>query len=397
MRGRSLARALTAGALAAGLLALPVLATSAQAGETTRARASTPALKVMTKNLYLGTDINRPIAAVVGKTDPAEMLTALANATDEARDIVDRTDFGTRSRLLAKEIAARKPDLVGLQEVALWRSGPIEVFKATELNAETVDLDYLKMLLAALRAEGVRYKAVSVNWLADVEAPAFEGTLQDPKNPRDVRMTMRDVILKRIGSGIKILKHRERQYTHNLEVSIAGKTLNFGRGYQWVDAQRGDQRFRFINTHLEAFSSDIAYKQAQQLLAGPGDANKTTIIVCDCNSDPLNGSVKTAIGDTQPHWAPYWLITSKGGFHDTWLQWKQPQLGWTSGLSELVDDGTAAGFDHRIDMVFARTADGNRLRVVRGAVTGNTVAAKDPKTGLWPSDHAGVVMRLRGL
>ena len=400
MRGRSLARALTAGALAAGLLALPVLATSAQAGETTRARASAPALKVMTRNLYLGTDINRPIAAVQGKTTPQEILDALGNATDEARDIVDKTDFGTRSRLLAKEIAAKQPDLVGLQEVAMWRSGPFEPLMATTLNAETVDYDYLKMLLAALRAEGVRYQAVSVNWLADVEAPAFEGTLADPttlKNMRDVRMTMRDVILKRVGSGIKILKHREKRYAHNLEVTIAGKTLNFGRGYQWVDAQRGDQKFRFINTHLEAFSSDIAYKQAQQLLAGPGDANKTTIIVCDCNSDPLNGSVKTALGDTQPHWAPYWLITSQGGFHDTWLQWKQPQYGWTSGLSELVDDETAAGFDHRIDMVFARTADGNRLRVVGGAVTGNTVAAKDPATGLWPSDHAGVVMRLRGL
>jgi hypothetical protein len=133
------------------------------------------------------------------------------------------------------------------------------------------------------------------------------------------------------------------------------------------------------------------------MLAGPGSYKGTTILVCDCNSDPLNQKVKTSIGDTLPHSAPYWLITGKNDFNDTWLQWKPAAAGWTSGLSETVDDPDASGFDHRIDMVFGRTGDGRRLRVVGGTVTGNTVASKDPATGLWPSDHAGVVMRLRGL
>ena len=69
--------------------------------------------------------------------------------------------------------------------------------------------------------------------------------------------------------------------------------------------------------------------------------------------------------------------------------------GWTSGLSEFVNDETAAGFDHRIDMVFARghqpggfvgdAAQGDRQRV----------GDRDRRTGLWPSDHAGVVLTLR--
>ena len=59
-------------------------------------------------------------------------------------------------------------------------------------------------------------------------------------------------------------------------------------------------------------------------------------------------------------------------------------------------DATAAGFDHRIDLVLARTAAGGAA-VDRGTVTGNDVADRDPATGLWPSDHAGVVLRLRGL
>ena len=62
-----------------------------------------------------------------------------------------------------------------------------------------------------------------------------------------------------------------------------------------------------------------------------------------------------------------------------------------------MNDATAAKFDHRIDMVFAKRADGDGLAVDRGEVTGTTVATKDPTTGLWPSDHGGVVLRLRGL
>ena len=179
-------------------------------------------------------------------------------------------------------------------------------------------------------------------------------------------------------------------------------TFRFDRGYQWVDVRAGAQRFRFINTHLEAFSSDLAFAQAQELLANAPAAGKTNVFVCDCNSDPLNNRVKTGIGDTLPHKAAYDLITGPrasggGGFTDQWLRWAPANQGWTSGLSETVDDPDASGFDHRIDMVFGRSASGGALGVDRGQVTGTDVDDRDPATGLWPSDHGGVVLRLRGL
>jgi endonuclease/exonuclease/phosphatase family metal-dependent hydrolase len=402
-RPRSLTGRATAAAATLSILLTPLLVapSHAQTTGTTTAPAHVPALRVMTRNLYLGTDIMRPIVAVQGKTDQLEILQALGNATDTARGIVDQTDFRVRSRLLARELVAQKPDLVGLQEVALWRHGPMELSldKLGVPNATTVDYDFLKLLLGQLRAQGVRYRAVSVNWLSDVEAPAFSGPLNAMQNPRDVRLTMRDVILKRVGSDLDILDHHEKKYRHGLKVTIAGKTMNFQRGYNWVDVQRGTHKFRFINTHLEAFSSDMAYQQVGEMLRGPGDADRTTIIVCDCNSDPLNNTVKSAppVGDTLPHSAPYWLVTGKTDFTDTWLQWRPGPAGFTSGLSEPVNDSTPAGFDHRIDMVFARTGDGRRLKVVGGAVTGRSLSDRDPVTGLWPSDHAGVVMRLRHL
>ena len=177
-------------------------------------------------------------------------------------------------------------------------------------------------------------------------------------------------------------------------MTIAGVTLNFTRGYDWVDVRAGATRLRFVNTHLEAFSSDLALAQAIEMLQATA-ADRTTVIACDCNSDPLNNRTKPF--DHVPHKAPYDLITGAGDFTDEWLEWAPANEGWTSGLSETVDDPTAEGFDHRIDMVFGRTPTGDALDVDRGQVTGDEVTDRDQATGLWPSDHAGVVLRLRGL
>ena len=90
---------------------------------------------VMTRNVYLGADINRPVRAARGKSG-GEALAALGQANDQVRAIVDQTDFRVRSRLLAAEIAAARPDLVGLQEVALWRKGPLELDAIGVPNAD---------------------------------------------------------------------------------------------------------------------------------------------------------------------------------------------------------------------------------------------------------------------
>jgi endonuclease/exonuclease/phosphatase family metal-dependent hydrolase len=354
---------------------------------------------VMTRNLYLGADINRPVVAALtaqaqGKS-PQEVLEALANATHVTRQIVDQTNFPVRARLIASEFAETRPDLVGLQEVALWRSGPLQLDQVGVPNATTVDQDFLQILMNALAARGLQYVAVQVAERADVEAPSFTGTLPTIGSPRDVRLTMRDVILMRVDESLSALASGQAEFSHNLTVLVAGRPISFDRGYNWVDVRAGARTFRFVNSHLEAFSSDLALAQASELLAKAVVTDRTTVFVCDCNSDPLNSSVKP--GDHVPHKAPYDLIVGAGGFTDQWLDWAPAEEGWTSGLSELVNDTSAAGFDHRIDMVFGRTAGGDGLQVDRGQVTGDELGDRDPATGLWPSDHAGVVLRLRGI
>ena len=347
---------------------------------------------VMTRNLYLGADINRPLVAVQGLTGLAA-LQAFANANSTVRSIVDQTNFPARGQLLAHEIATQQPDLVGLQEVAMWRTGALQLDQIGVANATTVKYDYLQILLDDLAALGTPYVAVHVTTESDVEAPAFGGSLAAPVNPQDVRLTMRDVILRSAGSRVKVTNDGGNNYTARIPFSLAGVSYSFIRGYAWADVMVGSKSFRFIDTHLESESSTIANLQAGELLAGPANQpDKPVIVVCDCNSDPLNGTSKPGDFGT-PHWAPYRTITSHG-FTDEWLQWAPADQGWTSGLSETVNDSNATGFNHRIDMVFAHLSTGAAMPVVYGTVVGTSVNDRNAD-GLWPSDHGGVVMQIR--
>ncbi|HEX6515635.1 MAG TPA: hypothetical protein VF049_08670 [Nocardioidaceae bacterium] len=383
---------LVVAATGVGLMLIPVGLGGPAGADAERAYPIT----VMTRNIYLGADIQRPLRATAGLQGPAALV-ALGHANHETRAIVDETNFPRRSELLAEEIAAVRPELVALQEVALWRHGPLELDEVGVPDAETVDYDFLAILLQDLREAGVPYKAVSVQRETDLEAPSFlgspfDGSLSDAS---DVRLTMRDVILMKAADGhFKVVGQGGAQYAHQLTVSLAGQAVPVPRGYTWVDVRVDSRQLRFVDTHLEAFSSTIALLQAGELLAGPaGEADRTTIVACDCNSDPLDGNRYD--GRTE-HFAPYRLIRS-AGFADTWLAQPDPGDGFTSGFSELVTDPTNASIDHRIDMVFARTAPGDRLSVLGGEVTGVQPEDRDPVTGLWPSDHGGVVMRLEGL
>jgi endonuclease/exonuclease/phosphatase family metal-dependent hydrolase len=345
-------------------------------------------LTVMTRNLYLGADLTRAFAAL--QAPPDRQLEVLIGATTTIRAIVDQTNFPLRAQRLAAEIAEHRPDLIGLQEVALWRRGPLGA------EATTVDYDFLQLLLDALDARGANYVVAHVQQESDVTLPGFlGGTLQN------LRLTMRDVVLKRANEGVKVLEASGANYVTRIPVTLAGQTVAFIRGYNVVDVRAGSKRVRFINTHLESESSDVAYAQAAELLAGPASPSNgwATILACDCNTDPLNASVKP--GQTRAHRDPYLLLTGPGGFTDEWLLFAPAEAGFTSGLSELVNDTpeeAAARFDHRIDFIFGRRADGSPMPVDWAVVTGKDPDERTPATPigrLWPSDHAGVVVRLR--
>jgi endonuclease/exonuclease/phosphatase family metal-dependent hydrolase len=375
----------------AALMTLPLTAAPA-AASTSRPTAVT----VMTRNVYLGGDITGPVRAALGSTGPAALL-ALGQANHRLRATVDRTDFSVRSRLLAREIARAAPDVVGLQEVALWRRGPMQLDQLGVPNATEVDYDFLQILLDDLDDRRARYRVVAVQTESDVEAPAFVGNPFDrtATETRDVRLTVRDVILVRQRSALRVTGTGGGQYTARLDLDLGGLPLSIVRGYTWADLRAGSRSFRFVNTHLESQNADLALAQARELLAGPALRARRTVLVCDCNSDPLNDTVRP--GSTVPYSAAYRLLTGAGGFTDQWLRQRRPQPeAVTAALSEQVDDPTAAALDRRLDLVLTRFAPWTREPVAtRGQITGDEVADRDRATGLWPSDHAGVVLRLR--
>jgi endonuclease/exonuclease/phosphatase family metal-dependent hydrolase len=352
-------------------------------------------VSVMTRNIYLGGNINRPIRAAVDRTG-REGILALGHANHELREVVTRTDFATRSRLLAAEIAAARPDLIGLQEVGLWRRGPMQLDRVGRPDATQVDLDFLDMLLADLANSGARYEVVHVQQLSDVEAPAFTG---DPYagtagSAADVRLTDRDVILVRSEAGLQIEASGGGAYQQRFQVELGDTIFPFVRGYAWADVALGSARIRFVNTHLESQSAQLARAQAEELLNGPaGDMSLPTVIACDCNSNPASLAARSSVPIGSG--AAYRLITDGHGYTDLWLQQQgRNGPGNTAWLSELVNDETA-DFERRIDLVLARSAPPGQIVANRAEVTGDGLSDRDPVSKLWPSDHAGVVVELR--
>ena len=168
MKLPSVRRALAA-ATAAALVAVPlVMSAPADAGKPKHPPGKP--VTVMTRNLYLGADIQRPVDR--GRCSPQATpaarrrasLVALANATHVTRAIVDETDFTVRAGLLADEIAAAEPDLIGLQEVALWRHGDLCTCAKSSASRtrRPPTTTSCELLLDALAARGAEYEAVSI-------------------------------------------------------------------------------------------------------------------------------------------------------------------------------------------------------------------------------------------
>ena len=263
---RKLPARLSIAVVAISLTAL-MAAPAAMAGMSAKA----PTVKVMTRNIYLGGNIFLPVGA--------QNRDEFEQKTQELWDQVRFTNFPARAKLIAREIKQQSPDLIGLQEVALWRRSPTGVKDGFGTPSTTVVYDFLKTLQRELKARGLRYRVAVVQKEADIEAPTRD---------YDVRLTMRDAILvKRKNNGVKVLRKRSKQFKADVAVPTQGGTFTSDRGWTYVDASLAGRKFRFLNTHLEAFLEDPRVKQAKELVAsgGPARSKNPVIIVGDLNSD----------------------------------------------------------------------------------------------------------------
>jgi endonuclease/exonuclease/phosphatase family metal-dependent hydrolase len=331
-----------------------------------QARAGT--IGVMTQNLYVGADLDPPTAAVM-TGDPANIIPAVTQFWNQ----VQATNFPQRAQAIAGEVAQTRPLLIGLQEAALYRTGPVTGSPVP--SATTVTADYVSTLLGALSQRGLNYKVVAVTQNADVELPGVIGG-----SLKDLRLTDRDVILARADLPASVFSLRNVQ-TGNFAAQVAipvgtsGLTIPYPRGWASVDATLNGYDFRFISTHLENVPG---YQEAQaaELLAGPANTSLPVILAGDFNS-PADGS------------GPFGAqVLLKAGFGDAWAATHPGDPGLTWGQDADLLNPTS-NVTQRLDYVLFRGG----LGAADASLVGADSSARTP-SGLWPSDHAGLVADL---
>ena len=347
---------------------------------------------VMTQNLYVGADLFILLTPEPGNPfcDPVVTPLCVPATVNNLIQDIEATDFPARAQALAQLIKDEKPDLIGLQEVSLIRTqSPGDFLVNGVPDAEDVLFDYLQILLDAIDdAGGPGYHVAAVVENSDVELPrlvGFEGPLPLLD---DARLTDRDVILAR--NNVATSNALGQHYTINLPVTVGDVTVEFTRGFVAVDAVVKGTSYRFVNTHLEVQEDTLGgffqAAQAEELAAILSTEALSVILVGDFNSSPDDPS-------TQPY-----RLLSEANYVDMWTRRDIPADGFTccqdadllnpvSMLSERVDHIFV-----RNDLSFLPYSSAGPVKDAK--VIGNLEEDRTP-AGLWPSDHAGVVMELR--
>lgn len=359
----ALATALPGAASSTGPGAAPGAASGAEGG---------PKLTVMSRNLYLGTSLNRVVAA----QSQQEFIAAVT----QSWATVVATDFPARAEALADEIAATEPDVVGLQEVSLWREQLVSdaVTGQTTPNATDVVYDFLAILRAELAAQGTPYTPVSTSRNADVEAPRANAA--SPNGFTDIRLTDRDVILVRTPLVHKAANPKDDRFQAQLTVPTAGGPVTFTRGWAAIDYRHSARHtVRIINTHLEVANPPAAgavqVAQGDELLDVANASPHPLVVLGDVNS--------AADGSSTPTY-----VTLTAQLSDAWSQVHPSDPGFTCCQGERLDD-PAPKADQRIDVVLSS----GDIKARTATLTGDT-AFRDVPAPLWASDHYGVVARL---
>ena len=314
-------------------------------------------LTVMTRNLDAGTDFGYIFSA-------GSVPDLLAGAAKTYTEVL-ASNPAARAARVADQIATSKPDLVALQEVSVWRTGPL----FDPAPAVTKTIDQLQLLLDALAARHLGYSAAVVVPNLDAEIPTALGI--------DVRFTDNDAILVRTDESpghLRVSTPQSGHFANFLTVPTAVGPVAVPRSWESVDVTARGRSARFIGTHLEAFDVGVQAAQAHEIFTAPANTRMPVILAGDMNSGP---------GTTM---AAYSTLLADG-FSDTWTATHEAH-GFTWPL--FLEDPTVsfpAGPVQRIDMV-----------LTRGGVVpeeDSRVGLSPSRSGLFGSDHVGVVSELR--
>jgi endonuclease/exonuclease/phosphatase family metal-dependent hydrolase len=270
-----------------------------------------------------------------------------------------------RAAAVAREIVRNRVDLVGIQEATIVRKGPSPVEPATEVVS-----DNLVMLLDALERLGERYHVVAIIPGIDAQLPTALGFI--------ARVTVRDAIIARSrGADLKLSNVQVQGFLFNRTFPTAfGVPLLNPRGWASVDVEKNGRKFRFATAHLEQPDppNQTQVLQAHDMIQGAGNTTLPAVFVGDFNAVP--GSP-----------AYHKFITA--GFMDAWSHKRPGDPGLTCCQNATVNNPTSQ-LSQRIDLILRRGA----IQVDDIDLVGEKPSDRT-SSGLWPSDHAGVVAKLK--
>lgn len=310
----------------------------------------------MTQNLFIGADVS-PVLSTSDASEVADLVDALL-AQAQASDVPARV------AAIARIVAEHQPDVIGLQEAAIWRvQAPAD---GSGSPAETVAIDILAELLAAFEVEGLDYTPAAVREGIDLEV---SGTTQD------VRLTDREVVLVR--DGLAIDSALTGDFESNLTLpSPLGGEVTILRGWAAVDVSLGDQPVRVVTTHIEVGPfAGVQEAQVAEIRAGPANVEGPVVVLGDINDGPTGDAYEELLGEE---------------LEDAWLSSEAPVT--TDGATCCYDTtllGDSTELSERIDIVAA--GQGAHTRAATRVVDAPADRTSD---GRWPSDHAGVVVTL---
>ena len=322
-------------------------------------------LTVMTRNLYVGA----PIEALFDAELP------LPVAAWELWQQVKTTNYPERAEAMADEIARARPHLIGLNEVSYFDV-------QTTAGAET--LDFLPILLNELAERRLDYVPV-----AYVQNFAGQVPLFDPATGVQGMATLVDFDFILARGDVTVSDPQAANFEAAVvEIAdipgIGQMPIQILRGWASIDAEVHGFAFRFVVSHLEPGEEqpDIQEAQGFELMAALDDEQLPIIMVGDMNSAADRSTTPT-----------YGNFIDIGDYRDTWNR-RQP--GYTCcQLSDLLNRRSV--LDKRVDLILFSDdfglGRGNR-RAIRSWLVGNRFWDKTP-SGLWPSDHAGVITSLR--
>lgn len=367
------------------------------------AKAESPQVTVMTRNLYLGADVGVAM----------ELIPNLSAAAQFMWDQVKATDFNKRAPKLAAEVIAERPDVIGIQEATIWYCKKSAWSKRTEV------FNFTEQFLAAIKAQGQDYVLASkdgvtaLNTGYSIAAIPFVTMVNDPETFQPLfgqdkaacGFEIADALVIRGDLSGKVLAVGNTEY--EASYTVVPTIMTIYRGYSWADIEIGNTPVRFVTTHLESLWDENkvpnAAKQAQQLITDLKETRNPIVIMGDFNSDPRDPRIsddpniggQPAASKSCPaggsECSAYRLMF-EAGFKDVGPDSLDPRNN-TWGMNALLTGpdpdrlkysqqlGNFAGYSDRLDYVFVKNGAVPLVSRIIGATPPNNLN----------SDHAGVV------